>query len=99
MPTPSPETAAKTLDQLRAAGSWKPAFQRACAAEDGERPEGWDDASLIDIYRERLVRGLTFQAAPEAFLEACKRLSRLLFRYGRAREANNYLIAASRPVA
>ena len=61
-------------------------------AEEGERGAERDDAALISIYKECLIRGLTFQAAPEEFLEVCKRLSRLLFRYGRAREANNYLL-------
>lgn len=92
MPSPTHDTAEHTLEQLRAGRSWKAAFQSARAAEDGERPAGWDDASLIEIYRECLVRGLTFQADPDTFLEACKRLSRLLFRYGRSREANNYLL-------
>jgi len=86
------ETATKLLDNLRSGFPWRDAFEMACMAEEGERSADWDDATLISIYQECLVRGLTFDAAPEAFLEACKRLSRLLFRYGRAREANNFLL-------
>lgn len=85
-------TAEEQLNRLRAGHPWREAFEIACEVEDGERGEGWDDASLIAVYKECLVRGLTHQASPEAFLEACKRLSRLLFRYGRAREASNFLL-------
>lgn len=85
-------TAEEELEGLRSGRPWQEAFEHACKVEDGEQAEGWDDASLIVIYKECLVCGLTFEAGPEAFLEVCKRLSRLLFRYGRAREANNYLL-------
>ena len=85
-------SAAETLERLRADRSWKAAFETARAAEEGARPEGWNDASLIDVYQECLVSGLTFDSDPDAFLEACRRVSRLLFRYGRSREASNYLL-------
>lgn len=87
-----PETAEGLLENLRSGHPWKSVFEVAREAEDGDRGADWGDASLISIYQECLVHGMTFQAAPEEFLEACKRLSRLLFRYGRAREANNYLL-------
>lgn len=92
MSAPITATAEEQLNDLRAGRPWREAFEIACEVEYGERREGWDDASLITVYKECLVRGLTHQASPEAFLEACKRLSRLLFRYGRAREANNFLL-------
>ena len=85
-------SAAETLERLRADRSWKSAFETAQAAEDGARTEGWNDASLIDVYQECLVSGLTFDSDPDTFLDACRRLSRLLFRYGRSREASNYLL-------
>lgn len=92
MSTSSLETAKGLLEKLRSGHPWKNAFVVAREAEDGDRDSDWDDGLLISIYQECLLHGLTFQASPEEFLEACKRLSRLLFRYGRAREANNYLL-------
>jgi hypothetical protein len=67
-------------------------FRDASLAEDEGRLSTGSDKQLIDVYYECLHRGLTYSHAPDEFLDACRRLSRLLFRYGRPREANNYLL-------
>ncbi len=67
-------------------------FAHATERQDGGLLDAGDDSGLIDVYRNCLDRGLTYARDSESFLDACKRLSKLLFRYGRSREANNYLL-------
>lgn len=93
MPYSSSGTTAELFDDLRSGRiSGKEAFRRAREMEADEQAVGLNDEELIGIYQASLERGLTFRDAPVDFLDACKRVSRLLFRYGRARDANNYLL-------
>lgn len=91
-----PEVSSADLeDLLRKLGSHVPVLEIFNAAREIEaHGSGGDqqDQLLVEIYRGCLERGLTYSASPAQFLEASQRLSRLLFRYGREREANNYLL-------
>lgn len=80
------------LARLEQGASPLDVFAHATTRQDEGLLDAGDDSRLIDVYRNCLDQGLTHAKDPESFIDACKRLSKLLFRYGRSREANNYLL-------
>jgi hypothetical protein len=79
------------LAQLDSGYDSRDVFRTAIGLQDADQSSTPSDEVFIDIYQRCQYRGLSFYSEPEDFLESCLRLSRLLFKYGRAIEAENYL--------
>ena len=80
------------LTQLKSGVDVLTVFRGACGVEDSGILEPGDDRDFITIYQKCQHHGLSYNLSPHEFLDSCLRLSTLLFRYGRAHEAENYLL-------
>ncbi len=91
--SPQPNLSEQVRQVVDAPSSpWDELFWAAQYMHTLDNTGGSSDERVMQTLDRALTGGLTYQQSPLLFLEASKLLAQLYFKYGKLRQANNYLL-------